>query len=105
MIFQVLTGELDSELENVTVTGVTVVPATPPAPPTPPVIPPDYENITEEANVTITVVEEPPTTPPPPVEEEEEEVVYTIPTEMRVTMEPWEEVGLKGQRPSNLHCF
>ena len=77
--------------------GITVVPAVAPAPPSVPVIPPVYENVTTEDNVTLAPVEEIPTEPPitaEPGEGEQEGIVYTIPTEMRVTMEPQEEVRL-----------
>lgn len=70
---------------NATVTGLKATPATLPTSPAPPSIPPDFENAT--INV------EPAVTPPTPDDETTtEEIQYTIPEEMRVTMEPQEEV-------------
>ena len=90
LVKKVQTGALN--LENNTIIGISVLSAPPPAPPTPPIIPPQFENITKNENVTLIVVDEPPS-PPPGGEGEREgdgqkEVLFTIPAELVVSMEP-----------------
>lgn len=91
LVKQVQTGSLT--LENATILGVSVVSSPPPTAPPLPVIPPQYENITTNSNVTLVVVESPPT--PPSTGSGEDtgtETNFTIPTELVVSMEPPEQV-------------
>ena len=84
----------DPNLMNASIVAISVIPASSPAVPIVPVIPPKFENITEDSNITITMVEE------PIIDEEEPTggvnngvIKFTIPSELTVSMEPHEEVS------------
>lgn len=76
--------------------GLSVIPALPPPPPEPPVIPPTFENATDEDGDPIVVQLEEVTVPTlvlEPAESDEEPVInFVFPSSMRVTMEPLLEV-------------
>ena len=88
-------------ITNATVIGLSVVPAVPPALPTPPSLPPLYENTTAE-DQGITIIETVQVVPPPPLPVEpsdpggdgEISINFIIPTEMRVTREPYPLVSI-----------
>ncbi len=84
---------------NATVTGLSVIPATPPPSPPPPVIPPDYENVTTDEGDPIVIpvdeIIEPPTMNPASGDNDTIVAIdFVIPSEMIVTMEPSEMVGV-----------
>ena len=94
-ILQLLTGEL--EIENATLTSFSVIPAAPPAPPTPPSIPPTYENATIDDEPVEEIVVEVPTLPATEAPDSVPQstgggIDYDVLSEMRVTMEPLNEV-------------
>ena len=91
-------------ITNATIVSLSVVPALPPPPPRPPVLPPRYENTTDEDGDTVqTILETIQTVMPPPLavdvtestdDDGEVHVDFVIPSEMRVTMEPLTQVQI-----------
>ena len=92
LVRQIQTGTLI--LENATIIGISVLSAPPPVPPTPPVIPPQFENISRNVNVSLVIVEEPPSPPQGSDEggDEEGEVLFSIPVQLVVSLEPHAQV-------------
>lgn len=89
---QILTGGGEN-ITNATVSGVSVIPALPPPPPEPPVVPPAFQNATEEGGVIVTLDEV--IVPnlvgrPNNTGDADNELVinFVFPSDMRVTMEP-----------------
>ena len=76
------------DIKNASIVGLTVIPASLPSQPSLPVIPPQFENITDNSNVTLASV----TKPPVPVNGinrgKQNEIKFVIPSELVVSMEP-----------------
>lgn len=79
---------------------LSVVPALPPPPPSPPILPPRYENITDKEGDPVIIEEIQLATPPTLAvdvsngtsDTGDVSIDFVIPSEMRVTMEPHQQV-------------
>lgn len=75
-------------IKNASIVGLTIIPASLPSQPSLPVIPPQFENITDNSNVTLASV----TKPLEPVNGikrgKQNEIKFAIPSELVVSMEP-----------------
>lgn len=77
------------DIKNASIVGLTVIPASLPSQPSLPVIPPQFENITDNSNVTLASV----TKPSVPVNGiinrgKQNEIKFVVPSELVVSMEP-----------------